>query len=188
MTNRFPKWIRDADGRNREEYSYETAARIVREEWQERIDAQHAEALVMDDDFLNKRSLNSRIWGTDHHPHYLVNFRPAALEPTAEYHRNDFHWRGGLFFARLTCDCVMIYSELRRRSSYDGALEFSREVIAVIPPNDWASIIASSSKGGETTERFFAALDFHSPEPKDGIPDRDSPEMLRRLTKIVAEA
>lgn len=65
--------------------------------------------------------------------------------------RQGFHWQGGWHFKRQD----------------DGSVRVSRvigdliESQAVIPAAEWASIVCSVSKDGETRERWIEAQEFH---------------------------
>lgn len=69
--------------------------------------------------------------------------------------RNGFHWREGWYFERLN-------DHVRVIKYADGGRSNEIEHAMVIPPNEWASIVASVSKQGETSESYQAALDYHS--------------------------
>lgn len=59
-----------------------------------------------------------------------------------------FHWRDGWFFQRLNDGCVLMTVPSCGQQ--------------VIPPNEWASIVAHVSTWGETGESWKAASDFHN--------------------------
>lgn len=65
----------------------------------------------------------------------------------------EFHWTGSWYFMRMPDGAVRI-----RNTSLGG-------VVAVIPANEWASIVCSVSKLGEDGERWNAAQDFHGRPP-----------------------
>lgn len=69
-----------------------------------------------------------------------------------EMQRGAFHWRGGLFFKREPDGSVQIF-----RSANDTDIF----VIASIPAPEWASVVCSVSREGETGERWDAAQMFH---------------------------
>lgn len=58
-----------------------------------------------------------------------------------------YHWRDGWTFERLP----------------NGSVEIAegRSSRAVIPPQEWASIVAAMSARGENAETYTAALDAH---------------------------
>ena len=83
-----------------------------------------------------------------------------------------FHRRDGRFFNRLPDGSVEIYQE-REQVVNQTSARLDKVPFAVIPPAEWASIVSSVSKDGETGERFRAAAAFHGnpfedkkPEPK----------------------
>jgi hypothetical protein len=62
-----------------------------------------------------------------------------------------FHWRNCWFFKRMSGGHVRITHA-----------EVGSEVVQIlIPPNEWASIVASVSAEGETSERYYEAAKFH---------------------------
>lgn len=65
-----------------------------------------------------------------------------------------FHWRDGWYFERIKDGGVMVY---RRREP-----EAPAEPVLAMPANEWASIVASLTARGETTETYYAALAFHN--------------------------
>jgi hypothetical protein len=62
-----------------------------------------------------------------------------------------FHWRDETYFQRLTDGSVLI----TKRSG-------PRRGIEIIPPSEWASIVAHVSTWGESAESHKAALDYHN--------------------------
>lgn len=58
-----------------------------------------------------------------------------------------FHWRDQWFFQRTRLGAVLVTLP-----------DHSQKVI---PPHEWASIVASVSRAGETGETWRAALDVH---------------------------
>lgn len=66
----------------------------------------------------------------------------------------SFHWRDGWNFERGEGGTVSLWNE---------ALKIWLE----IPPNEWASIVASVVPGGETSESYRAALAVHNGERAD---------------------
>jgi hypothetical protein len=69
-----------------------------------------------------------------------------------------FHWKDGWFFERLPNGSVMI---TKRK---DGGLESPIITREVIPPEEWASVVASVSKHGDFNPYYQQALDFHNGE------------------------
>lgn len=69
-----------------------------------------------------------------------------------------FHWRDGWFFERMPDGSVMI---TKRK---DAGLESPIITREIIPPGEWASIVASVSIKGENDRRWYTALDFHMKE------------------------
>lgn len=65
------------------------------------------------------------------------------------------HHTGGLFFKREAEGAVRICQHADASPGAALLLE------VVIPANEWASLVASVSKGGETAESWRAALDLH---------------------------
>ena len=59
-----------------------------------------------------------------------------------------FHWRDGWFFQRTKLGAVLVTVPNGQGQK-------------VIPPNEWASIVAHVSRQGENGESFKQALDFH---------------------------
>jgi hypothetical protein len=86
----------------------------------------------------------------------IVKFRGDArreyqdwpVKPAADWR---FHWRDGYYFQRLPLGAVLVTLP-----------DHSQKVI---PPNEWASIVAHVSQAGETAESFAAALAFHGEQP-----------------------
>ena len=77
-----------------------------------------------------------------------------------------FHWQHGWYFSRLPDGSV----EVRNHGDFDkhdpNCGPGDGRTTLVIPPNEWASIVCSVSKDGETGERWDAAQDFHGREPE----------------------
>jgi hypothetical protein len=71
-----------------------------------------------------------------------------------------FHWRDGWFFERMPNGSVMI---TKRK---DAGMESPIITREIIPPEEWASIVASVSIKGERDRRWYTALDFHMKETK----------------------
>ena len=72
-----------------------------------------------------------------------------------------FHYRDGLSFGRLHDGSVVIVKTDRSTITDGEEFEIFR---IVIDPNNWASIVASVSKGGEEHGRFYQAQRFHASE------------------------
>lgn len=68
-----------------------------------------------------------------------------------------FHFRNGLYFRRNEDRSVTI--KQMKRNHVDET-EASFEV--TIDENSWASIISTVSNGGETSDRFYKALQWHN--------------------------
>jgi len=67
-----------------------------------------------------------------------------------------FHSKDGWFFVRLAYGKVAIEKHVNpsERSAVEARI--------VLTPEDWASIVASVSSGGEINDRYQKALDFHN--------------------------
>lgn len=61
---------------------------------------------------------------------------------------NGFHWRDGWHFKRQDDGTVFVYNSAHR-------------VTMTIPASEWASIVASVCKRGETGDTYREALAFH---------------------------
>jgi hypothetical protein len=77
-----------------------------------------------------------------------------------------YHWREGIYFSRMESGDVRIHKA--------PAL-----IDMLIPANEWASIVSSVSKGGETSESYSGTLAFHTgsiPYPSPGrlVPNHGS--------------
>ncbi len=77
---------------------------------------------------------------------FMVSFR--------EKQRLGFHWRNDIYFQRRDDGSVQITSFWQ----YNNC---PQERKWIIPSAEWASIVSSSSAGGETAESYQRALDFH---------------------------
>lgn len=82
-----------------------------------------------------------------------------------------FHWRNGWYWTRLADGSV----EVRNHGDFDkhspNCAPGDGRVTLIIPPNEWASIVASVSKDGETSESYNGTLAFHTgklPYPSPG--------------------
>lgn len=71
---------------------------------------------------------------------------------------NGFHWRDDKYFKRLPDGSVRIQF-IEPFNGHPNIKEWT------IPPAEWASIVCSVSKDGETGERWNAAQDFHGRSP-----------------------
>ncbi len=65
-----------------------------------------------------------------------------------------YHWKDNWFFKRGADGTVVV--------RHDNKETHRPDVSLLIPPNEWASIIASVSARGETAEQYAAATDFHN--------------------------
>lgn len=72
-----------------------------------------------------------------------------------EYRPPTFHWQEGWFFTRLEDGSVKI---VKKEEATDEAKII---VEAIIPADEWASIIAYVSVKGETGENYREAQKFH---------------------------
>lgn len=90
----------------------------------------------------------------DQNGHDVAEHDAALAHAFAE---GGFHWRDGIFFKRLPDGAV----RLRRFTDFNYSPTYED---AIIPPNEWASIVCSVSKEGETGARWNAAQDFHGRE------------------------
>lgn len=68
---------------------------------------------------------------------------------------DGFHWRDGWTFKRMDDGSVRI------RGHYAANSETGGTVNLIIPAQEWASIVCSVSKGGESDGRWDQAQDFH---------------------------
>lgn len=91
--------------------------------------------------------------------------------------KGGFHWRDGWFFKRMDDGSVRI-SKLAVRVDSIGGKHDKIEAHGTIPPAEWASIVCSVSKGGETRERWLAQQAFHdgTEQPEDEIHVEIDPE------------
>ncbi len=69
-----------------------------------------------------------------------------------------FHWRDGLFFERLTGGTVRVFRQQPEQEAQE---------VALIPPSEWASIVASVSERGENGDTHREAERFHQEEMND---------------------
>jgi hypothetical protein len=84
-------------------------------------------------------TIDTREWDT-----HLAKVRDEA----------GFHWRYGIFFKRLTDGTV-------RETRFVSWNYSPNYTVSDIPATEWASIVCSVSDGGETSERWNVAQDFH---------------------------
>lgn len=83
-----------------------------------------------------------------------------------------FHWRDQTFFKRAEDGSV----EVRHIEQFNNHPQIKEWRI---PPNEWASIVAAVSKGGETSESYSGTLAFHMgslpyPSPGRAVPHHGS--------------
>ena len=80
-----------------------------------------------------------------------------------------FHWSNGMYFRRV----------------YDGSVEIRQMIDAssdevrwkvVVPPSEWASIVAAVSYQGETGPTYRQALRFHGVEGRPVPPHGSGPD------------
>ena len=80
-----------------------------------------------------------------------------------------FHSKDGFFFERIDKDgSVRISKWLSGVSSAGRADQTSCDVLAysvTLAPSEWASVVASVSAKGETSDTWNAALQFHDEKP-----------------------
>lgn len=74
---------------------------------------------------------------------------------SARYSEMGFHHANGIFFKRHADGGVELVVKIDSR---DAAPVLKRKVI---PPNEWASIVASMSRRGETASTYWEAQRFH---------------------------
>lgn len=82
----------------------------------------------------------------------------------------EFHWRNGWFFKRMDDGSVRIW--------HRGATVDVLNVPISIPPSEWASIVCSVSRDGESCARWNQAQDFHGRlevKPREAVPGMNSP-------------
>lgn len=83
-----------------------------------------------------------------------------------------FHNRENLFFGRLPDGAVRILKFSANPYQGEGLSVDKRyhdvkvELDMTIPPNEWASIIATVSKSGEIDGGYYRALEFHQEPAK----------------------
>lgn len=75
-----------------------------------------------------------------------------------------FHWRDNIYFERLENGSVRIrkFTATPNFESVDWQYQ-PTEFDITIPGLEWCSIIATVSGDGETTEKYYAAIEYHKP-------------------------
>ena len=73
-----------------------------------------------------------------------------------------FHTTDGIFFRRLDNGDVEMTQRNKAPDSTDDPQTWMIGFVHVIPIGIWASVVASVSEGGETSDRFLAADAFHA--------------------------
>lgn len=98
----------------------------------------------------------------------------AGTTPEEQERMMAYHWRDGLHFGRMENGDVRIWRELRPAEPPGNMVE---EVYAMIPADEWASIVAGVSAIGDTRDTWDRARHLHdglpytSPsEPEEGEP------------------
>jgi hypothetical protein len=88
------------------------------------------------------------------------------LSPTKKEMKMAYHWRNGWYWSRLPDGSVEVrnHGDFEKHDSNCGSGD--GRVTLVIPPAEWASIVSSVSKGGESNGGYRAAVDFHGEEVK----------------------
>lgn len=86
-----------------------------------------------------------------------VKQKEERLKKVDEKLYGAFHWRDNWFFKRQPDGSVAV---MHKTDSYQGDEYYISPALS-IPSNEWASIVCSVSKDGETAERWDAAQDFH---------------------------
>lgn len=99
-----------------------------------------------------------------HWPHVHIRDHSYEMQISPDQGGNygvqtAFHWRGGLVFSRLKCKCVAITSWVPSWRS--GIRHWDVTKVAIITPDEWASIMCGVSDKGETGERWEAARLFY---------------------------
>ena len=84
-----------------------------------------------------------------------------------------FHQRDGFYVERLEGGAVRVvkHGSLTPIERSNGVRKLPIILDHVIPPNEWASIIAAVCARGENGESYRDALDFHMAIPASGGPD-----------------
>lgn len=72
---------------------------------------------------------------------------------------SKYHWRDGWYFDRTEDGSVVISK---------GPREEAHQAL-IIPPNEWASIVASVSASSETAESFAAAQRLHNDATEEEV-------------------
>ena len=65
----------------------------------------------------------------------------------------QFHWRDGWFWKRGADGTVVVRHDNKETHRPDASI--------LIPPNEWASIVASVCADGETAETYEAVTKLH---------------------------
>ena len=74
-----------------------------------------------------------------------------------------FHWSDGWFFSRQPDGSVTMEHRVYENDRNElGERMYHYDVKVNIPADEWCSIIASVSAGGEVDYRWYAARDFHN--------------------------
>ena len=76
-----------------------------------------------------------------------------------------FHWNENLFFGRMSTGAVRVLKFNSTPESFpeaDGPLHKDAVLDVEIPTEQWASIVASVSAGGESSASYHAALGLHA--------------------------
>ena len=86
----------------------------------------------------------------------LVSGKYDEWDKVLDEARNNagFHWRDDVYFKKLDNGTVQV------TFFYDWNYNPNFECW-FIPPNEWASIVSTVSKSGETSESYEKALQFH---------------------------
>lgn len=71
-----------------------------------------------------------------------------------------FHWRDGLYFERLKDGSVKATQYTPITTNWNDGMNKTWQII--IPAPEWASIVASMSIEGETTETYYVTLNRHN--------------------------
>ncbi len=78
------------------------------------------------------------------------------------FDNEGFHWRDLMFWKRLDDGSVRIRLFARRSSGKVMPGDDEEPVREwIVPPSEWASIVAAVSYQGETSDTYRTALNFH---------------------------
>lgn len=88
---------------------------------------------------------------------------------------SEFHWKDGWFWRRLDDGSVQI----RKGAGFESDADHRTDLMLVVPPNEWASIVASVAAGGEGPN-YKAATDLHA-----GSVSRDA-KLLAEIRRVMA--